>query len=78
MVVQMNDKEIELFSGARVRDALLKYSKDAYRSTRSGDTVVVDKNRNPVGMDGELSNGQRLYTSPVLHSPHAPHDTKTD
>jgi sulfur carrier protein ThiS len=75
MVIKMNDKEVEIFSGARVRDALLKYSKDAYGSARSGEIVVVDKNRNPVDLDGELISGQRLYTSLVTD---APHDAKTD
>ena len=75
MVVQVNQKEVEVFAGARVRDAVLKYAKDVYRSARSGETIITDKNSNPVDLDGELTNGQRLFTSPVQR---ASHDIKTD
>jgi hypothetical protein len=57
----MNEKVIEIFAGAKVRDVLLKYSEKAYRAALSGQTIPVDKNNNPVDLDGELSNGQRLY-----------------
>ncbi len=61
MIVQMNEKVIEIFSGAKVRDVLLKYSEEEYRAALSGQTITMDKNNNPVGLDGEVSNGQRLY-----------------
>ena len=61
MIVQMNEKVIEIFAGAKVRDVLLKYSEEEYRAALSGQTATVDKNNNPVGLDGEVSNGQRLY-----------------
>lgn len=63
MTVQMNDKEIEIFAGARVRDVVLKFSKQAYRTTLSGQTTIVDKNNNPVDLEGEVSDNQRLYLS---------------
>ncbi|MCP5104494.1 MAG: hypothetical protein GY950_13995 [bacterium] len=62
MTVQMNDKEINVFAGARVRDVLLKYSKESYRAALSETLSVVDKNENAVDLDGEVSDGQRLYT----------------
>lgn len=61
MIVQMNEKVIEIFAGAKVRDVLLKYSEEEYRAALSGQMIAVDKNNNPVGLDGEVSNGQRLY-----------------
>ena len=62
MTVQMNDNKIDIFAGARVRDVLLKYSKESYRAALSETLTVVDKNENAVDLDGEVSDGQRLYT----------------
>jgi hypothetical protein len=59
----MNDKKIEIFAGARVRDVLLKYSQEKYQDALCGKTIVIDKNKNQVDLDGEVSEGQRLYTS---------------
>lgn len=50
-----------MFEGARVKDAVLKYSKEKYRSTHSGETIVADKYDNRVDPEGELSHDQRLY-----------------
>jgi hypothetical protein len=62
MTVLMNDNIIEIFAGARVQDVVLKYSREIYRSTISGEIIIIDKNDNPVELDGEVSGGQRLYT----------------
>lgn len=62
MTVQINDKVIEIFEGARVRDVLLNYSQEKYQSALGGKTIIIDKNDNPVDLDGEVSEGQRLYT----------------
>jgi hypothetical protein len=59
----MNDKEIEIFAGARVQDVVLKFSKQAYKTTLSGQATILDKNNNPVDLEGEVSDGQRLYLS---------------
>lgn len=61
MIVFLNDRQLELFEGARVKDAVLKYSKEKYRSTRAGETVVTDKYDNEIDPEGELSDDQRLY-----------------
>lgn len=58
----MDDNIIEIFAGARVQDVVLKYSQKKYRSALSGEIIIVDKNDNPVDLDGEVSDGQRLYT----------------
>jgi hypothetical protein len=58
----MNDNVIEIFAGARVQDVVLKYSHEIYRSTISGEIIIIDKNDNPVELDGEVSDGQRLFT----------------
>lgn len=62
MNVHINDKVIEIFEGARVRDVVLKYSQKEYQSALGGKTIIIDKNDNPVDLDGEVSEGQRLYT----------------
>jgi hypothetical protein len=61
MIVLMNEKEIEIFSGARVGDALLKYSKEEYRAVSRGKKQVTDKWGNPHQLDGELTDEQHLY-----------------
>lgn len=61
MTVQINDKEIEIFTGATVKDVLLKYSKEKYQLALCGKAIIVDKNNNPVELNGEVSEGQRLY-----------------
>jgi len=61
VIVFLNDRQLEIFEGARVKDAVLKYSKEKYRSTRSGETVVTDKYDNTVDPEGELADDQRLY-----------------
>jgi hypothetical protein len=62
VTVQIDNIIIEIFAGARVQDVVLKYSKEKFRSALSGETVIIDKNHNPVDLDGEVSEGQRLYT----------------
>ena len=61
MNVWVNDKKIEIFSGARVRDALRKYSMKEYRAVDEDRKQVTDKRCNRIEPDGELSGGQQLY-----------------
>ncbi|UCH93426.1 MAG: hypothetical protein JSV88_24570 [Candidatus Aminicenantes bacterium] len=65
MKIFINDTEIEIFSGARVRDALLKYSKKEFQAIIQGKKKVVDKHRNPIDPEGELSDAQQLYITGV-------------
>ncbi len=61
MKVKVNDREIEIFNGALVRDALLKYSKEEYKFIRDNEKIVVDKRNNKRFLSGELSAGETLY-----------------
>lgn len=61
MIVYLNDRQLEIFEGARVKDAVLKFAKEKYRAVNAGETIVMDKHNNPVEPDGELSDDQRLY-----------------
>jgi hypothetical protein len=61
MNIRIDDQELEIFSGARVRDAILKYSAQEYRAVREGKKKVKDKHNNTVALDGELTHNQSLY-----------------
>jgi hypothetical protein len=61
VIVFLNDEKIETFAGARVRDAILKYSKEKYRAVLKGKILILDKHNNQVHPEGELSDDQRLY-----------------
>ncbi len=75
MIVHLNDREIEIFSGARVRDVVLKFSEEAYREVISGKISVTDHYRNPVEPRGEVSGGQQFY---LPFTPKENSEEKTD
>ncbi|MGE5342852.1 MAG: hypothetical protein ACM3SY_15370 [Candidatus Omnitrophota bacterium] len=64
MKVYVNDQELNLFSGALVKDALFAYSEEAHESVRKGEKKVMDKWGNTVELNGELSDGQILFVKP--------------
>jgi hypothetical protein len=64
MRIRIDETEFEIFRGARVNDALLKYSKDQYRSVVRGEKQVTDQWDHPLDLEGELSEDQQLY---VIH-----------
>ena len=68
MIITINDREIELFDGALVKNVLLKYSPDEHKAVLSGEKKIVDKNGNPVDLDGELSAGAVLNIKNKLQS----------
>jgi len=57
MKISINNREIEIFSGARVKDALMKYSVEDYHHVMKGKKMVVDKMGNRSSLDGEISEG---------------------
>ena len=62
MKVWVNGSETEVFCGARVKDAILKYSHSLYKQVMKNTGFVTDHDSNPIEPDGELSPGQRLFT----------------
>jgi hypothetical protein len=68
MRIRVKDTEIEIFNGARVKDALLKYSVPQYWDVVNGKKIVTDKFSNPVDLQGELSDAQQLYLTDVSES----------
>ena len=61
MKVFINNKKIEIFTGARVKDALLKYSKKDYHLVLKGERAVVDTKGNEISLDGEVSEGEIFF-----------------
>jgi hypothetical protein len=60
MQIKVNDKAVEVFSGACVRDALRVYSKITWTQVQKGSKAVFDGHGHEVALDGELSDGARL------------------
>lgn len=61
MKIFINDKEVEIFAGATVRDALNMFKRDA-GSERSIDMDEVRDHRgNSLSPAGELSDEDRIY-----------------
>lgn len=63
MKILVNDTEIEIFSGAKVKDALRKFSESLYGEVKKGNSEVKDKWNNCLELNGELCAGQRLFVN---------------
>jgi sulfur carrier protein ThiS len=61
MQIKVNDKAVEIFAGARVEDALRKYSKAACRQVQKNRKAVFDRHGHEVALDGELNGGEELF-----------------
>ena len=60
MKVSINGKEIIVFRGARIGDAVLSYSPPLYTMLLAGQVSVYDRFGNLVEPDGPLHEGQIL------------------
>ncbi|MFP4016314.1 MAG: hypothetical protein ACLFUI_04725 [Halanaerobiales bacterium] len=60
MKVIIND-EIDVFQGAKVKDAIRKYSMEVFQAVKEGQKIVVDQNGNQLSLDGELISGQQVF-----------------
>jgi sulfur carrier protein ThiS len=65
MQIKVNGKVIEIFSGARVRDVLRKYSRDEWTLIRKKERTVCDRHGHEVSLDGELDGGEELVIMAV-------------
>lgn len=61
MKLFVNDKEIILFDGSTVTDALRKYDDNAVEMLKQDKAEVLDKYGNVTGLDGALIEGSRLF-----------------
>jgi len=60
MQIKVNGQSIEIFAGARVEDALLKYSRAEWSLVRNKEKTVRDGHGHEVSLDGELVGGEEL------------------
>ncbi|HAA16756.1 MAG TPA: hypothetical protein DCE41_35615 [Cytophagales bacterium] len=54
MEIKVNNQEVDIFRGARVKDAVLQYSLDEYREVIRGRKVVEDEQGIRLGLGGRL------------------------
>jgi hypothetical protein len=59
--VQINDETIELFYGARLKDAVGKYSRTELKCILNKTKQIVDRYGHQVELDGEVSDGDDFY-----------------
>ena len=60
MKVIINNREISIFRGATVRDAVMAYSLESYLQLQNGQLIVTDRFNNHLESDGALSDGQYI------------------
>ena len=64
MKVYVNHRAIELFQGARVKEALQKYALEYGREMPDGPYTVTDHDGNELKITGRLSDNDELYIKP--------------
>lgn len=69
MKIILDDEVVEIFSGARVKDVLLKFSSDALEAVVSKKLQVIDRWGNPVDLEGQLSENQQLHLQNIPNVP---------
>ncbi len=65
MRVYINQKEIEIFAGACVGDAVLAFDKTAWKLYLKGKLAIYDGYGNSLDPDGALSANQSLILKPT-------------
>ena len=65
MRVYINQKEIEIFVGASVKDAVLAFDKTAWKLYLKGKLAVYDGYGNSIDPDGALTANQSLILKPT-------------
>ncbi|MDP4280988.1 MAG: hypothetical protein Q8867_02455 [Bacteroidota bacterium] len=68
MVIFVNNQEIRIFEGAKVRDAVLAYSREIYSALIKGKIRIVDRFGNNTDPDGTLSPNQSIFIIPKTES----------
>jgi len=63
MQIKVNGVAIGIFSGARVKDVLRKYSRSELKLVKKNKKMICDRHGHEVGLDGELSGGEEF----VIH-----------
>lgn len=60
MQIKVNDRTVEIFSGARVADALRAYSLVTWKQVQQGSKTVCDRHGHEIALDGELAEGTQI------------------
>jgi len=60
MKMKVNGQSVEVFSGARVSDVLLKFSKEEFKLVQNSKKSVFDQYGHELDLEGELSEGAEL------------------
>jgi hypothetical protein len=66
MKIFVNDKEIVLFQGAKVKDAILSFDKNILKKISLYE--VSDKYGNQTEIDGALQDGSKLFIKKIVTS----------
>ena len=64
MQVIVNHRAIELFQGARVKEALQRYALEYGGEIPEGPYIVTDRDGNELKITGRLSENDELYIKP--------------
>ena len=60
MKVYINQEEIAIFAGARVKDAILAYSQEIWKKVSKGELEVNDRFGNLTDPEGPIQEGQHI------------------
>ena len=61
MTVFVNNREVEIFTNARIGDAILSYSKSSWKKVLSGKFGVFDRFGFSTSTDGPIGEGQKIF-----------------
>ena len=61
MIVYINHTRLEIFKGARLCDAIARYSKESYKLLMKEQIWLEDKRGNRMDADGRLWEGIELF-----------------
>lgn len=62
IVVYVNDTGVKIFQGMGVRHALISYDYAVCKKAKEGEILLEDERGFPVGLEGGLQSGSRVYT----------------
>jgi sulfur carrier protein ThiS len=65
MQIKVNDQAVEIFSGARLKDVLRKYSRSEWKMVQNDQKAVFDRHGHEVALDGELSGGEEFFIKSI-------------
>jgi len=62
ITVYVNGRPVRIFRGFTVKHALLSFDQELYEAAVRGELFPEDENGHPLGLEGGLSEGARIYT----------------